>query len=124
VEEQLSMQEEFHFAKEHSDNPTRYLQTCKLCCQYVNACIDEPGAMCFWEDHLEYLHSVASKVNILYNPNAPAGMFEVQVNDMEWMERIFCHFDGINPEGISTSIDADIISCHIYEPDVLYDLFQ
>ena len=107
-------------AKEHSQNPANYLQTCQLCCDYVNACENEPGARCFWEEHLEYLHFVANKVSILHDPYALTGSFQVQVKDMNCMDQIFNAFDDINPEEISTSIAEDIVTCHIYEPDILW----
>ena len=105
---------------QHTRHPENYLQTCSLCCQYLNACEGEPGARYFWEEQLEYLHSVADKVSIIKTPDAHAGFFEVQVNDMAWIDSIYNTLDAIYPEEISTSVHKNIITCYIYEPDILW----
>lgn len=110
-------------AKAHSRDPANYLQDCHLCCKYVNAFAEERNAMIFWQDHLEYLHTVINQATILCDPDIPSWDLYVKVyGTVEEMKRLFDGLYIIYPEETSITVSDDVIILSISEPDILCTL--
>ena len=104
-------------AEAHSKHPTRYRQTCQLCCNYVNAFVEKQGAMIFWRVHLEYLHTVMNQATILCDPHE--AILLVKVYDKDEMKRIFNALYLISPDETFITMYENILRVAIYEPDIL-----
>ena len=110
-------------AKAHSRHPANYLQDCTLCCRYVIAFAEERNAMIFWQEHLEYLHTVDNRTIILCDSDIPSYDLQVKVyGTIEEVKRVFDALYIISPDETSISVSDHVISLSISEPDILCNI--
>lgn len=112
-------QDMVRLAEVHSRHPANYLQTCQLCCKYVNLYAEGRGAINFWKPYLEYLHTVIKETSLHCDPDEPSWVLQVKVLDTEKIQKLFNALYTIFPEETTISIYDDIIQVSVFEPDIL-----